>query len=225
MSIVRAENYVLTLRSIVVIVSLGLLSTQAVSGPSEDYESGLVFYENNDFAQAMPLMKSAATAGHVKAMIKLGIMLDAAEFDEEAAKYYRMAADTGDPEGYYYLGTMYASGDGVKVDHGQAVGLFRKAAEGGFTQAIWVMADAFLNSKFGISENDKNSKEALKWVSLAGEKNYIPALEALEKAYRNGDAFGLQASIPKADETKARLDELLGKDKKLNQGRGRRGRK
>ncbi len=53
----------------------------------------------------------------------------------EAVKWFRRAADLGQPEAHFYLGRCYADGQGVPKDVVEAVKWFRKAAEQGLAEA------------------------------------------------------------------------------------------
>ena len=191
----------------------------ACAGPDEDYAAGMIQYERNDFTNAMPLIRKAADAGHVKAMIIMATMLDAAEVDDQAATYYRKAADAGSLDGVYGLATMYASGDGVKKDVQEARNLIVRAAEGGHQQATWVLAQAYIRGELGIPDDQRDGKDALKWITLAADKEFLPALEALEKAYRSG-GYGLVPDIAKADELKLRINKHRGVTEKKPRRRG-----
>lgn len=192
----------------------------AYAGTEEDYAEGYLRYQRNDFTHAIPLMRRAADAGHVKAMVVLATMLDAAEVDEEAAVYFRKAADAGELDGVYGLATMYASGDGVKKDLSEARKLILRAAEGGHLQSVWVLAQAYIRGELGIPEEERGGKEALKWVNEAADKDFLPAMEALEKAYRTGTGFGLGINTAKADELKKRIDKVSGVVEKKTRRRG-----
>jgi TPR repeat protein len=192
----------------------------AHAGVEEDYAEGYLRYQRNDFTHSIPLMRRAADAGHVKAMVVLATMLDAAEVDEEAAQYYRKAADAGNLDGVYGLATMYASGDGVKKDVHEARKLILRAAEGDHLQSIWVLAQAYIRGELGIPDAERNGSDALKWVNQAAERDFLPALEALEKAYRTGTGYGLATNLAKADELKKRIDKISGVVEKKTRRRG-----
>lgn len=78
----------------------------------------------------------AANAGHCKAQFECGIrnylLLDYAQ----AAKWFRMAAEQGDPEAQHYLGSIYEVGEDIGEDFEEAEKWYSKAAEQGHKQAI-----------------------------------------------------------------------------------------
>jgi TPR repeat protein len=53
----------------------------------------------------------------------------------EAAKWYRLAAEQGDPDAQFILGVMYYQGDRVGKDVREAFKWFRLAAEQGSPEA------------------------------------------------------------------------------------------
>ena len=55
--------------------------------------------------------------------------------DEEAVRWYRLAAEQGLAWGQYDLGRMYAEGRGVEQDDEEAVRWYRLAAEQGLAEA------------------------------------------------------------------------------------------
>ena len=208
------------LRSAVAIVFLlGVGTGLTYAGVDEDYANGMISYRQGDFVTAMPLLRKAADAGHAEAQVVLASILDAAESNEEAVAYYRKAAAAGNLDGIFGLGIMLASGEGVKKDVKEAKILITRAAEGGHKQAIRSLAQIYLRGELEVTEEQQKGAAALKWITLAADDNFMPALEALEKAYRAGE-YGLAPDAAKADELKRKIDDLSGvnKDKKRRRG-------
>lgn len=196
--------------TLVLSCSIGL----ANAGPGEDFAAGMISYKRADFASAMPLLRKAADAGHPEAQAVLASILDAADSDEEAAAYYRKAADAGNLDGVFGLGTMLATGDGVKQDVAEARVLITRAAEGGHREAIKELALAYIQGSLGIPQDQRKGKDALKWISLAADTDFLVALEELERAYRVGD-YGLASDLKRADLLKQKIMKLKGvKDRK-----------
>lgn len=189
----------------VVSINVGL----ANAGTEEDFTAAMVSYERGDFATAMPLMRKAADAGKVEAQVILASMLDAAEFDEEAVAYYRKAAAAGSLDGIYGLATMLAAGEGVKKDPKEARLLLTKAADAGHKAAIRGLAQAYLRGELDVTAEQKKGPEALKWLSLSAQDGFMPALQTLEKAYREGD-YGLAVDLVKAEQLKQTIIKLTG---------------
>lgn len=78
----------------------------------------------------------AANAGHCKAQFECGIRNYLIQDYAQAAKWFRMAAEQGDPEAQHYLGSIYEAGEDVGEDFEEAEKWYSKAAEQGHKQAI-----------------------------------------------------------------------------------------
>lgn len=202
--------------AVALVAGIGVGSANA--GTEEDFASGMVSYRRADFVTAMPLLRKAADAGHTEAQVVLASILDTAESDEEAVAYYRKAAAAGNLDGIFGLGTMIGAGEGVKKDVKEARSLITRAAEGGHKLAIRSLAQVYLRGELEITEEQRKGAEALKWITLASDDGFMPALEALEKAHRAGD-YGLTPDVAKADALKRKIAELKGvRDKKRRRG-------
>lgn len=200
-------------RGLLVLIFCGLgCYGVALAGPNEDYQAALKSYQDGDVVGAMSGLRKAADAGHPKAQVLLAELLDRAEIDEEAAGYYRKAAEQGDADGMFGYGVMLAAGEGVKKDLLGARRWINKAAELGHLQAINVIAQAYLTADLGLTDNDRNSPEALRWVELAAKNDYLPALDALADAYRTGGGLPVTANEKLAAEYRAQANRLRGID-------------
>ena len=82
----------------------------------------------------------------------------------EAVRWFRKAADQGDPDGQYRLGSAYASGVGVKEDKSEAAKWYLKAAEHGLTIAQYMLGHAYETGE-GVP---KDEIEAYAYFNLAG---------------------------------------------------------
>jgi hypothetical protein len=69
-----------------------------------------------------------AEQGDAQAQMKVGLACDLEEEYEEAARWYRMAAEQGVSEAQNNLGVMYKDGQGVDQDYAEAARWFRMAA-------------------------------------------------------------------------------------------------
>lgn len=81
----------------------------------------------------------------------------------EATKWFRLAAEQGNPIGQNVLGYMYYRGEGVSRDYRQAADWFLKAAEQNFALAQKNLGLLYQNG-FGVP---LNYGEAYKWLTLA----------------------------------------------------------
>lgn len=82
--------------------------------------------------------------------------------DDQAAYWFRKAAEQGYPEAQYALGNLYAEGRGVPQDDTEAVRWFREAAEQGHAAA---QVSLGLRHFYGAGV-PKNEMEAYFWLNL-----------------------------------------------------------
>lgn len=181
------------------------------AGPQEDYTAGRKAYLAGDVSAAMPALKRAADAGHAPAQSLYGYILDRAEYNEEAAQYFRRAAEQGDADGQYGLGILHASGEGVARDPGAAREWLERAGTQGHALAVVALSQAFLAGTLGF-KNDPADAGGLAWVKKASELGSIPALGYLAKGYRSG-AFGAP-DLGQAERLEARMRELSPDNRK-----------
>ena len=81
----------------------------------------------------------------------------------QAAKWFRLAAEQGNVDAQYNLGTMYSNGQGVPQDYAQAVKWLRLAAEQGDASA-----QNSLGLMYGKGEGvPEDYVQAHKWFNLA----------------------------------------------------------
>lgn len=193
------------------------LSGGALAAPEDDFRAGEKSYLAGDVVGAMPPLRRAADAGHAKAQALYGYILDKAEFNEDAAKYFRLAADQGNADGQYGLGAMYAAGEGVSRDADAARQWNERAASQGHAQAINALAQAFLAGQLGFQPEAADAK-GVDWVRKAADRGFLPALDWLAKGYRAG-RFGA-VDVAQAEKIEARMRELRA-DSRRQKGRGK----
>jgi len=157
-------------------LTLVLWASIAMGDPESDYQRGLKAYTAEDLIGAMEALGQAADAGHARAQALLGYIFDKAEENAEAMRYYRMAADQGDPAGEYGVATLYVAGEGVEKDDAEAVRWFTMAADKGHGPAIDVLADAYLEGALGLAPD---REEALRLLRTGAAHGYQPARQKL----------------------------------------------
>lgn len=113
---------------------------------SSAYELGTLDYVGigvaQDYIGAMSLLKQAAAEGNAEAACEAGFLYQTGSFGQgppppdlaEAAVWYGKAAKAGNACGQFALAALYAQGQGVAKDHGQATTLFAQAAAQGLRQ-------------------------------------------------------------------------------------------
>ena len=98
----------------------------------------------------------------------------------EAAKWYRKAAEQGDPMALGMLGWLYATGRGVDKDLKTAVEWFRKGAAQGNAEALFGMGFSVKEGWLEPYHEDKDWKTVVDWYVKAadsGMKHELPELE------------------------------------------------
>jgi TPR repeat protein len=186
-----------------------LLASLALAGPAEDYAAGERAYRRGDVREALAKLRPAADAGHAKAQVLLGAILDAAEQDEEAVRYLKLAAGQGEPDGMYLYAAMLGSGEGTPKDPVRAREWMEKSAGAGKREAVIAVAAAYLNGGFDLGAAERASPAALAWIQRAADIDHVPAVDRLAVAYRKGE-LGLAADERKALELEARSRQLRG---------------
>ena len=78
-----------------------------------------------------------------------------------ALEYWRPLAEAGSTEAQYYLGVMYARGEGLPQDPEIAINWYRKAASLGHDKAQYNLGLAFLQGRGA----ERDATEAAKWIS------------------------------------------------------------
>ena len=206
------------LAGILPLASVFLFSMNVLAGPQEDYAAGRKAYLAGDVPGAMPALKRAADAGIAPAQSLYGYILDRAEYNEEAASYFRRAAEQGDADGQYGLGVLHAAGEGVARDPATARELFERAGKQGHALATVALSQAFLAGTLGF-KTDPADAAGIAWVKKAGELGSIPALKYLAQGYRSG-AFGT-ADVGEAERLEKRIRELSPDNRKSKSSKKR----
>lgn len=154
-----------------------------MADPEEDFQTGVQAFNGDDLLVAMEVLERASNAGHLKAMVLLGDILDRAERDEEAVKWYRAAAEKQYDEGMINLALMYANGEGVPKDEAMAMTWLEKAASAGSPRAMFILSNAHRMGEMG---NRIDYDKAFDWLAKATESSYLPAVRQMGEVYRKG---------------------------------------
>jgi hypothetical protein len=101
---------------------------------------------------------------------------------EQAAAWYRKAAEQGDASAQFRLGALYEVGWGVPQDFGQAAAWWRKAAEQGLDVAQ-VQLGALYEGGWGVPQD---FGQAAAWYRKAAEQGNAWAQFLLGWLYHNG---------------------------------------
>jgi hypothetical protein len=114
-----------------------------------------------------PALLAKATEGDLAAQVALGEKLaagvDGPQDLQQAAEWYRKAAEQGSVAGEVHLAELYRDGRGVPRDRAQAAQWYRKAAEQGDAAAQGTLAMLYVMGQ-GVPQSDV---EAYYWLDLA----------------------------------------------------------
>ncbi len=151
---------------ILLLAALFGVSAIAVAGHLAD---GLAAYDIGDYDKSMESCLPLAEEGIPAAQFCVG-RLYANGFgvpmnDEQALKWYGLAAEQGHAEAQFNLGVMHANGWGVPMDDIEAAKWYRRAAEHGFVQAQMALAAVFHAGR-GV---ERSVSEAYMWYAVAAE--------------------------------------------------------
>lgn len=141
----------------------------AAADPERDMARGSLAYERGDVVDAIARFRKAAIQGHTPAQIRLAYILDKAEQDSEAVKWYRQAAEQGSAEGQYGLGQMYLNGEGVERDYEQGISWITKAAENGLTAAMRTLALNYERGSIGLPQDTEKMRFWLRRLAEHGD--------------------------------------------------------
>jgi len=103
-------------------------------------------------------LKSQAVSGDAYAQVKLGVFYSAGSNNapqdyEEAAIWFRKAAEAGNADGQLFLGGLYHDGHGVKQNYAEAEKWLRKAAEQGNANAQTMLQAMHAEPAFSFQQS------------------------------------------------------------------------
>ena len=131
----------------------------------ERYNQGITYYNNNDYRNAVILLKPIAEQGNVTAQLILGFSYDQLENYSEAITWFRQSAQQGNVHAQFRIGYYYYDGKAVAKD-------YREAEK-------WYMT-AMNNSEEMSADNHRIMNEHLKIINMlyrspGGVIRYSPA--------------------------------------------------
>jgi len=199
-----------------VAASLRWLASAAETGNPEylfDYAVVLETTEGfTDLTRAAALYDQAAQAGHLPAMVSLGVLYQngiGVEQDFAKAKQlYERGVQVGHPRAQNNLGLLYVRGNGVEQDYARAAALFEAAASQGLRPAMANLGVLYENG-FGVPVDVERADELYRMSGsgsqaaqsekagftydprLAPVPNDAQALDLLSKAARADDPVAM----------------------------------
>lgn len=210
---IRVRNSVAGTVRLIAVLSL-IHSSAVLAGPAEDYEEGAKHIAAGDLVAAMAPLQKAADGGNAQAQALLAGIHAQSDAPADAATYYRKAAEQGNADGEFGLGSALVTGEGVPKDVSEGRKFIVRAAEQGHQLAISALAAAYINGGLDIPEDARESAEAQRWIKAAADNNFVPAMKRIADAFRNG-GLGLNADAKAAAEWDEKIRKVLG----LKQGR------
>ena len=139
----------------------------ASSGLAADYDKGFNAYSEGDYATALAEWRPLAEQGDAKGQFGLGLLYangwGVDLNDDEALKWYGLAAGQGHGEAAYNLGVMHANGWGVPQSDAESFKWYSMAGERGFTAAQISLGKMYAIG-FGAPQD---TVQAHMWYSVA----------------------------------------------------------
>ena len=144
-----------------------------------DKVPGSKVYSDQDIQQATELAK----LGDAEAEANLGVMLTTRGKYQEAARWYKQAADSGIATAAYNLGTLYYNGQGFPQDYGTARHWFELAATRNDPYAQFQLGTMAGDGK-GL---DADPKVEMMWYRKAADQGLAAAQYDLAVMYHNAE--------------------------------------
>lgn len=133
-----------------------------------------------DFKQALPWYEKAAAHHHAEAQSRLGAYHESANQFSEAMRWLEKAADQGHARATNKLASMYDLGQGVAKDGDKAVRLYQRAAELGWPEAMWNLANIYGSGRYGETDMQQACVWALRAHTYA-QPNFPGVLKQYDK--------------------------------------------
>jgi TPR repeat protein len=127
--------------------------------------------------------KELAKLGDAEAQANLGIMLQSRGEYQQAAYWYKQAANAGVANAQYNMGTLYFNGQGVPQDYARAHEWFMRAARRGNKNAEFQLGMTYFTGQ-GVN---KDPQQEIYWYDKAARQGLPAAAYNLGVIYNNGD--------------------------------------
>src|SRR6266700_841563 len=159
----------------------------SVYGSYDECKRGDDAMRSKHYDEALPWLEAAASYRFDQAACLTDLGFTYLQLGKKAQSLaaYRKAADTGDSESQFYLGTMYENGSGgLAKDPAQALHWYRKAADQGSADILnnvaWTLATS---SEPGVRNPSAALDYALRAVKAEKNKPRPHILDTLAEAY------------------------------------------
>jgi TPR repeat protein len=128
-------------------------------------------------------LRERAERGDSAAQLELGRIAATGGDHEEAARWYRKAADKGNASGQHDLAVLYIYGTGVTQDYAEAVKLFSLAAAQGDVESQYSLGLRYLKGDHVA----QNFNEAAKYFGMAAEQGNADAQLSYARRFVSGE--------------------------------------
>ncbi|WP_420476980.1 tetratricopeptide repeat protein [Noviherbaspirillum sp. ST9] len=136
----------------------------AYADMAEDHEKAIQMWQMGNVVDAMGTFTVNAEKGYAPSQVWLANLMDQAQQDEGAVKWFTKAAEQGFAAGEYGLGVMYGKGEGVKQDSAKAIEYVTRAAEKDYIDAVVALAGIYSKGGFGV---EPNAEKGEYWTARA----------------------------------------------------------
>lgn len=158
-----------------------------------------------DGNEAVKWYRRAAEAGHIEAQNSMGSVLQAEKRYEDARAWYEKAAAQGSGIATNNLAYFYDLGLGVKQDRRKGFELYTRAAELGWAEAMWNLANMYGAGQLGEKDLDMAcvwTFRSLKYVQTGWRARLAPASRATGFFERSFSKERLETCKRRADDWK-----------------------
>jgi uncharacterized protein len=137
--------------------------SEAKYGVGLSFSKGFGLYEGNE-DQAIPYFQSAADEGHAEAAYELGRIYESYKSDVDVAfQWYLKGAEGGYVSAQTRVAWLFSQGKGTEKDASKAEMYYRRAADQGYWEGQWNLANA-------LFEKGSNSwEEAYRYFEMAAK--------------------------------------------------------
>ncbi|MEM8848457.1 MAG: tetratricopeptide repeat protein [Pseudomonadota bacterium] len=161
-------------------VALHWLAEAAATGTAQhvfDY-AAVLETQLDGAAAAAELYRKAAEAGHLDAIVSLGVLYQdgtgVTRDPAQARALYEQGAEAGHSRALNNLGLLYVRGDGVTQDYERAARLFAKAAETGLPSALTNLGVMYENG-FGVPLDETRAADLYRQGGSGSDPGAPPA--------------------------------------------------
>jgi TPR repeat protein len=165
-----------------------LLFLYSTSIYAATYEEGKQAYLNQDYENALKILKPLAEDGNSQAQITLGLMYDYGHGVEknaaESMKWYLMAAEQGVPLVQHDIGVKYFQGQGVEQNYVEAAKWWEMSSNAGIADSQFNLGLMYYRG-IGIA---KDYVKAAKLFDAAAEQGHGNAQYSLAVMYAFGQS-------------------------------------